>query len=310
MNSGNYANCSSMAQEYEVSTKSILRDIDYLKNQCDAPIAYDTSKKGYFYTETNYKMAAININASDLFAITIAEKVLKQHRNTPIYNNLKSVFKRIEESLPEKVSIHPVWLNNKISVIEGHRTRISPEIWAIIAEALQHGHTLSVIYQKPNEEPGQRKIDPYHLVNFQGEWYLIGRCHLRKKLLTFAVSRIKEAKILSTTFHVPADFDFREFSAHRFGIFSGEECYKVKILFTKEQAPYIMEREWHPSQSISKNGNGSLLFELSTNHLLEIKQWVLSWGAGAEVLEPDNLRQEVRKELTEVLKKYETKGKK
>ena len=46
MRFGNYANCSSMADEYEVSTKSIMRDIDYLKNQCDAPIEYDPSKKG------------------------------------------------------------------------------------------------------------------------------------------------------------------------------------------------------------------------------------------------------------------------
>ena len=302
MASGHYANCTSMAQEYEVSTKSILRDIDYLKNQCDTPIAYDSSKKGYFYTEKNFKMSAINIGASNLFAITIAENVLKQHRNTPIYHKLKSVFKRIEESLPEKVSIHPAWVSSRISIIEGHSTRILPEIWATAADALQRSHTLSVIYRKPNEEPGWRKIDPYHLVNFQGEWYLIGRCHLRKRLLTFAVSRIKEAKILSTDFQIPADFDFREFSAHRFGIFSGKESYRVKILFPKEQAPYILEQEWHPSQKIRENKNGSLIFELTTNHLLEIKQWVLSWGARAEILEPEKLRLEIKKELTTALK--------
>ena len=309
MASGQYANCASMAQEYEVSTKSIMRDIDYLKNQCDVPIAYDSSKKGYFYSEKNFKMPAININAGDLFAITIAEKVLKQHQNTPIYQKLKSVFKRIEESLPEKVSIHPAWINNKITVIEGHTTRIIPEVWAITAEALQRGRTLSVLYRKPNEEPEWSRIDPYHLVNFQGEWYLIGHCHLRKRLLTFAVSRIKEAKILTSGFQIPADFDFKEFSSQRFGIFSGKESYRVKIFFPREQAPYILEREWHPSQKISKNDNGSLIFELTTNHLLEIKQWVLSWGAGAEVLEPEKLRLEIKKELSKALDRYKVQDK-
>ena len=93
MRSGIYENCHSMAKEYEVSSKSILRDIDYLKHQCEAPIEYDSSKKGYFYTEENFKMPAININASDLFAICIAEKVLKQHQDTPVYQKLFSVFK-------------------------------------------------------------------------------------------------------------------------------------------------------------------------------------------------------------------------
>ena len=58
MRSGIYANCSSMAKEYEVSSKSIMRDIDYLKNQRDAPIEYDPQKRGYYYTEDNFKLPA------------------------------------------------------------------------------------------------------------------------------------------------------------------------------------------------------------------------------------------------------------
>lgn len=304
MRSGIYANCGSLALEYEVSAKTIMRDIDYLKNQCDSPIDYDASKKGYFYTEANYKMPAVNINASDLFAICLAEKVLEQHHDTPIYDKLVSVFNRIEESLPEKISIHPAWVDNRISIIQPHRTSIIPELWGMIAEALQQGRRISIAYQKPSSEKSKdRRIDPYHLVNFQGEWYLIAFCHKRQKILTFAVSRIKKAKLLTATFLIPKDFDFKSTNS-RFGIFSSSTTYRVKILFSKKLAPYIMEREWHPSQKITPKKNGKLQLEINTSHLFEIKQWILSWGKGAKVLAPKCLRDEIKKDLSETLLLY------
>ena len=64
MRKGELANCSSMGAEYEVSSKSISRDIDYLKHQMDAPIEYDQKKHGYLYTEDTYKLPAISISES------------------------------------------------------------------------------------------------------------------------------------------------------------------------------------------------------------------------------------------------------
>ena len=250
-------------------------------------------------------MPAVHINASDLFAICVAEKVLKQHEDTPIYRKLMSVFTRIESSLPEKVSIHPSWVDQRISIIQHHKTSITPQIWSKVADALQRFRTLNITYQKPNApDPGKRKVDPYQLLNFQGEWYILGYCHLRQKILTFAVSRIKKASIGKRAFKVPDDFNF-ETSTSRFGIFSSDQRYKVKILFAKEQVPYVLEREWHPSQQLSHNKDGSLVLELTTNHLFEIKQWVLSWGHAAKVLAPEQLRNEVIKELTKTLNQYD-----
>jgi len=304
MQSGQYSNCNSIAKEYEVSSKTIMRDIDYLKNQCDAPIEYDARKKGYYYSEANYKMPAVSINASDLFAICLADKVLAQHHDTPIYGKLKSVFKKIEESLPEKISIHPAWVDNRISIIQPQQTSIIPEIWEMVADALQQGRTLAISYLKPSSEKSKnRRLDPYHLMNFQGEWYLIAFCHKRQKVQTFAVSRIKEAKMLADGFKVPDDFDFEKIN-NRFGVFSGKSNFQVKILFSKKLAPYIAEREWHPSQKITRKKNGKLQLEITTSHLFDIKQWILSWGSGAKVLAPAALIAEVKDELQVALGRY------
>lgn len=307
MKSGNYANCANMAKEYEVSSKSILRDIDYLKNQRDAPILYDPKKKGYYYSEENFQLPAMEISAGDLFALCIAEKVFKQHENTPIYKKLTSVFKKIEESLPEQVSIHPSWIDSSISVVGEYRTAIDPQIWQVVANSLQHSKILSISYKKPGDkEVSKREVEPYHIVSFQGEWYLIAFCHNRKSILTFAISRIIKATLQQKTFTVPNDFDYRQFSKEKFGIFNGPKSFKVEILFDRNNAPFIEEREWHPSQKLERQSDGSLILTISASHYLEVKKWVLSWGSGAEVLKPKELRMEIQEELRKMVQQYES----
>ena len=80
----------------------------------------------------------MTLTESDLFAICIAQNALKQHENTPVYQKLASVFKKIEESLPEKVSVQPFWVDNKISFIQDPRTHIEAVIWESIAIGLRN----------------------------------------------------------------------------------------------------------------------------------------------------------------------------
>ncbi len=305
MKKGKLANCSTMAAGYEVSTKSIWRDIDYLKNQQNAPIEYDPKKRGYYYTEEKYALPAIHISESDLFAICIAEKALKQHENTPIYKKLVSVFQKIEQSLPDRITVDPSWIDQRLSVIRDRSTRIDPLVWDTVASGLHKNRVLRIQYQKPGDHsPTERKVAPYHVASFQGEWYLAGHCHLRKKVLTFAISRIREARILKEQFEIPADFDLSRFSENRFGIFNGTEQQSVKIRFNRKTAPYIREREWHPHQEISENKDGSLVLAFPADHLFEVKQWILSWGRGAEVMAPETLVREVKEELSGMRQVY------
>lgn len=299
------ANCGSMAAEYEVSYKSIMRDIDYLKHQCDAPIEYDQQLHGYYYTEDSYQLPAISISESDLFAIYIARKALQQYRNTPIYRKLASVFTKIEESLPDRVSVSPDWVEERVSVFSDQQTEISPVIWDTVAEALHKNHRLKVSYLKPGaDRTDSREVDPYHVVSFQGEWYLIGFCHLRQEIRTFALSRIKRAEAQENTYSIPHDFSFEQFSGRQFGIFRSDRLYEVSVHFSAGNAPYVQEREWHAEQAITQQKDGSIILSFPTSHLFEVKRWVLSWGSGVEVLAPPELRRDVRAELEKALRAY------
>lgn len=305
MHSGRLANCAGMAATYEVSAKSIRRDIDYLKNQCDAPIAYDCRRYGYLYTEASYSLPAMNISESDLFAISLARKTLRQYENTPIYQKLSSVFRKIENSLPERISVDPAWVDERMTVFPESRSAIDQTVWDRVSEALRHSRRLEIRYVKPGEETGSdRLVDPYHVVNFQGEWYLIGHCHLRREVRTFALSRMRAVRIGSENFVLPAGFSFEKFSGHHFGIFRGDRDFMVKIYFSPQHRPYVEEREWHRGQSLERQLDGGVLLSFTSNHLFEIKRWVLSWGAGVKALAPRELVIDLQEELQKALQAY------
>ena len=74
---GTAPNCGRLAQELEVSRRTILRDIDFMKYDLAAPLEYDPGKRGYVYSEPNWVMPSVRITEGELFALLVAEKALE-----------------------------------------------------------------------------------------------------------------------------------------------------------------------------------------------------------------------------------------
>jgi len=304
---GAYPNCSSLAEEWEVSDKTIQRDIDYLRDELDAPIDYDSIKHGYYYTEPNFSLPAISVTESDLFSVCVAQTVLSQFRNTPLFKKLSSVFEKIRDSLPDKTTIHPSWMSERILVFPEAATRMNSDIWDTLAKAIRDNRRLAIRHSSPGPKAGQaeeRKVDPYYLVSYRGEWYLSTYCHLRQSIRTFAVSRIAGARILDEPFTMQAGMTPKRMFGDQFGIIWKDKFHKVRIHFSPEVAPYIRERQWHPLQQLKDTRDGGVVLEFTTNHVNEVKDWVLSWGAGATVLSPKPLVDKVTMALKQAAANY------
>jgi predicted DNA-binding transcriptional regulator YafY len=112
--------------------------------------------------------------------------------------------------------------------------------------------------------------------------YLVAYDHRSSEIRPFAVERISAAKPTNRRFEMPADFDFEKFSESAFNVIWGEPQ-EVKIRFSPDQAPYIEERTWHPSQKIEKRADGSIDLTMRVANLWEIKRWLIGYGADAQV---------------------------
>ena len=77
---------------------------------------------------------------------------------------------------------------------------------------------VEVVYRTPGTKPLSRKLDPYHAVRYEGDWYIVAYCHMRNEIRTFSLSRIRQARETGETFQVPDDFDFHRLAGSHFGV--------------------------------------------------------------------------------------------
>jgi predicted DNA-binding transcriptional regulator YafY len=147
------------------------------------------------------------------------------------------------------------------------------------------------------DEENRRQVDPYHLTVYDGGFYLVGYCHLRKTERIFAVERIRELRTLTMRFQVRPGFNAEEYLKHSWGIVKGE-IVPVTVIFSSSVARYIRDRLWHPSQKLRELSDGRLELTLRVADTLEVRRWILGYGPDAEVVHPASLRNALQQQAT------------
>ena len=177
---------------------------------------------------------------------------------------------------------------------------------ALIQKALLERRRLDMrYYSMSRDKENQRQVDPYHLTVFDGGFYLVGYCHLRKTERIFAVERVRDLKLLATRFDVRPGFNAEEYLKHAWGIVKGE-IVPVKVIFSRSVARYIRDRLWHPSQKLRELPDGRLELIMRVADTLEVRRWILGYGPEAEVVEPAGLRERLRQEAAALARKLVT----
>jgi len=121
--------------------------------------------------------------------------------------------------------------------------------------------------------------------------------------ITLAVDRIRQLVATSESFQVSSAFDPKRLEAEAFGA-SWEEPMQVVVRFSADQAPYVKEREWHPSQRLKDLPDGRVELTFTAGGEFEIIRWILGWGPAAEVVRPRRLRERVQSALRHALGRY------
>jgi predicted DNA-binding transcriptional regulator YafY len=118
-------------------------------------------------------------------------------------------------------------------------------------------------------------------------------------------SRIRELSVTEEIFDWPAGFDLTAYLDSGFGMFRGIQPYSVEIEFDEYQSRWLRERApFHPTEQREELPDGRLRLRLTATALDGVKRFVMQYGAHAQVLAPDELRTEIREELTRSLKEY------
>ena len=300
--SGNYPNATRLAEELEVSTKSVHRDLEFMRDRLQLPLEYDSRRYGYYYTEEVSAFPTLQITEGELFALLVAEKALQQYRGTNFEKPLVSAFRKMAAALPDTISLNLADWEQTISFHTRAEPVLNLETFDALAKAAADRRQIEITYRKPGRrQTEQRLVDPYHLANVNGEWFLFAHDHLRNALRTFVPARIQAVRPTGKTFVRPQRFSLEKTLRDSFGVHSGQGSFTVVIRFDEFAADYIREKRWHPSQKLRELEDGGVELRFTLSSLGEIQRWILSWGGHAVVLQPPALAAAVRQAAQAVL---------
>jgi len=293
--SGSHPNATSLAEIFEISTKSIQRDIDFMRDRLKLPIAYDGQRHGFHYTQPVSSFPTLQISEGELVALLVAEKALQQYRGTTFERPLVSALKKLAEQLPDTISFNLGQWDQTISFRTSAEPILNLEIFDKISKATAGRRQIEFHYRKPGQAQGERRVaDPYHFANINGEWFLFAYDHRRKGVRTFAPARMSELRETGKTFPRQATFSLKERLNDSFGVMAGSETHTVVIRFSRFAADFIREKRWHPSQKLRELGDGGAELRMKLSSLTEVERWILSWEGHATVIAPKKLAAMVR----------------
>ncbi len=304
---GEFPNCATLAAHFEVSTKTMHRDVDFMRDSLNLPIEYDVKRHGFYYTKTVDKFPGASITEQEMFALLVADKAIAQYHGTPFQKPLRMAFEKLTEQLDNRTRYSMDDLQGALSFRPFAPEDTDLHAFQIISQALQEHRALKFNYTNLGTRTAQaRRVHPYHLACIDSRWCLFAHDVDRAALRTFVLTRLSEPMLLSERFDKPKDFNADEYLRGSFGVLKGSEDFEVVIEFDLWASDLLRGRKWHPSQKLIELPNGCAQMQMRLSSLDEIERWILNWGTHATVVRPEQLRERVGATAREIAEKYDT----
>lgn len=264
---------------------------------------YDASLK------TRDGASAFRIAKDELIAIQFVRRHARLFRGTELEQDIDNVFRKIECSIDPK---HYRLLKRVdhlfLPYFKGVKDYTSGKVTRIIdtlANAILLERICEVRYDSFSSGKNLSvRLAPLHFFEHNGGLYLFAQAEGMSDVRMYAVERFRKAELTEKPFAYPADFDPIRRLESTFTVYEEEKETTFRIRFSAQQAPYIAERRWARKQKIETEPDGSIVLTMKTMGRWDVIRWVLGYGPEAEVLEPEEIREEITKSLVTTLKRY------
>jgi len=311
-----------VAGHFEVSTRQVKRDIEYLRDRFNAPLVFDAKIHAYRY-DTNFRDLQFADQKLVLFYVILKSLSQNEHY-IPVYSE------EIISNFAQQVASDYLPVCDRISFQIPQTDLLDPEYFMAVCDALRDRTCLQITYLNVKGTQSERIIEPEHIINYGGNWYMICWDQLKSAFRTFHFSRIRSMQLTGIPFtdHT-VNWQSGEFASYEdelqsylsgaFGIFKGKTVALARIRFYGQAAHIVKTQVWHPSQTVTegiekagegktdskkpekagseKPGRAYLELTLPVANYTEILSRILAFGAQARPLDPPELCRLWKKEI-------------
>ena len=282
-----YPNCSSFASDMRkadldenlnvaCTAKTVFRDIQTLKNDFDAPIAFDKTRNGYYLTKRDWNFSCPqNYEESEMLAAVlgarIAEHIFPEVMQKQIRNAVDYLLTRNNPDFLDKTQI------DSLVIIPSNRTDIDANVFMSLFNAWQMNEICKISYLDSRGNISERKFEPHSLIFFDGIWYTKGFCYTRNAARTLVLPR--NVKIIK--------------SATEDDIFGADMITDAVVYCDDYLRKIIPARPLHPKQKIIPCPDGGCELHIARIPRYRLVTWIMHQCGRAKIIAPEKLKEDI-----------------
>ncbi|HON11602.1 MAG TPA: WYL domain-containing protein [Chitinispirillaceae bacterium] len=271
-----------------------------------APIEFSRKYKGYYYDlkeGESFELPGIWFTSEELQAFATLDKAVND-LSEGYFADFFRPFRAKLDSLIKLQKIKFTRWKEGVKILPVEQRKTDPETLKTIISAILSPRRLEIVHKPLGKEPVKREISPQTIVRYKDNWYVDAWCHKREGLRTFSIDRIISCSTCKGKIKAVKRKDLDSYYGAAFGIFTGAPRDTAVIEFSGIAAEEVSREQWHPLQESSLDDKGTLTLKIPYSDSRELIMDILRWGELAEVKGPESLREEVRRVVREMGKRY------
>ena len=273
-----------LAERFEVSTRTIYRDIEIL-SQAKIPVYANKGNGGGIGLLEDYVLDKSVLSEEEqnqiLFALQSMEKISNQNEKN-ILEKMSSIFNKIKTN----------WIDVDFSDwgINGEQD----QTFNLIRNAILKHNVIEFVYYNSYGEEKKRQAEPLQIYFKDKSWYLKAYCRLKQDYRLFKISRMKDIKLLNETF----ERELPQIKENKFDY----KTIQLELEISKDMSYRVYDE--FKREDIIKNKNGDFIVKVEFPENDWVYGYILSFGENVKVLSPGYVKSIIKEKLQKSLKNY------
>jgi predicted DNA-binding transcriptional regulator YafY len=283
---------SEIARLTGMTTRTVYRDINALDDELGVPVFQ--AGRGRYGIDHKFFLPPLRLSVPEAIVLFLASRLIARWSDQ--YDaSVVSAFTKLADTLPQPIAKHVA--ASMLTIGAADPNEPFSRSFAAVARGWAEGRVVEIDYDPGTAPPKRTRVHPYFLEPDAAlrSVYLIAYDEPAGGMRTYKVERIRSATLTQDRYEIPEDFDPDAWLANSWGIWSPDSTspVRVRLRFEADVAHRVREAVWHRSQELTELAEGRVELAVTVNGIVEIRPWILSWGASVEVLEPAELREAI-----------------
>jgi predicted DNA-binding transcriptional regulator YafY len=302
-----------LATECGTTERTIYRDLQELEG-AGVPYFYDPEKKSYGVGR-DFFLPPVQLTLDESLALAVLADHIGTREQVSFTQAAGKALAKIRSLLPPSIrsELEKLEANVAIHLAASMPPEAATDVYELVRAALANRKALRCAYDSlDNNKPESTKsigknhftFKPYALFFGQRAWYVIGHHGTRGGLRCLKLNRFTDIQPTDASYEMPPDFSLQEYLGNAWRMIPGETTYEVELHFDAEFAETVSDTQWHKTQELFWQADGSILFRCTVDGLDEIIWWILSMGPHCVVKKPAELAERIESLAAATAAKY------